>query len=58
MPLFAAIPIADGRVASQVLSIDPSGVIDDFASFEEYFDSVIVYTRRNLADFESGACRV
>ena len=58
MPLFAAMPIADGRAASQVLSIDASGVIDDFASFEEYFDSVTVYTRRNLADFESGAYRV
>ncbi len=25
MPLFAAMPVVDGRVASQVLSLDPSG---------------------------------
>lgn len=57
LPLFAAMPVVDGRVASRVLSLDPSGIIDDFASFEEYFDSVIAYTRRNLDDFESGAYR-
>lgn len=58
MPLFAAMPIADGRVESRVLSLDPSGIIDDFASFEEYIDSTIAYTRNNLADFESGAYRL
>lgn len=58
MPLFAAMPVVDGRVASQVLSMDPSGIIDAFDSFEEYFDSTIAYTRRNLADFESGAYRL
>lgn len=58
MPLFAAMPIVDGRVAAQVLSLDPSGIIDDFDSFEAYFDSTITYSRRNLADFESGAYRL
>lgn len=58
MPLFAAMPVVDGRVASQVLSMDPSGIIDDFDSFEAYFDSTIAYTQRNLADFESGAYRL
>lgn len=57
MPMFAAMPVVDGRVASQVLSLDPSGIFDEFASFEEYFTSQIAYTRRNLADFESGAYR-
>ncbi|MFS0732164.1 SMI1/KNR4 family protein [Microbacterium sp. 1P10UB] len=58
MPLFAAMPVVDGRVASQVLSLDPSGIIDDFDSFSAYFDSTIAYTERNLADFESGAYRL
>ena len=58
MPLFAAMPVVDGQVAGQVLSLDPSGVIDDFPSFEEYFESTIAYTRRNLDDFESGAYRL
>lgn len=58
MPLFAAMPVIEGRVISQVLSLDPSGIIDDFDSFEAYFDSTIAYSRRNLEDFESGAYRV
>lgn len=58
MPLFAAMPVVEGKVSSQVLSLDPSGIIDDFDSFEAYFDSTIAYTRRNLEDFESGAYRV
>lgn len=55
MPLYAAMPVVEGRVSNQVLSLDPSGIIDEYSSFEEYFDSTIAYTRRNLADFESGA---
>ena len=39
-------------------TLDPSGIIDDYASFEEYFDSTIAYTRQNLAVFESGAYRL
>lgn len=58
MPQFAAMRVVDGRVASQVLTLGPSGILDEFASFEEYFDSRIEYTRRNLADFESGAYRL
>lgn len=58
MPLFAAMPVVDGRVVSQVLSLDPSGIINGFVSFEDYFDSTIAYTRLNLADFESGAYRL
>lgn len=58
MPLFAAMPVMDGRVMSRVLSLDPSGIIDDFESFEAYFDSTIAYSLRNLADFESGAYRL
>lgn len=58
MPMFAAMPVVEGRVASQVLSLGPSGILDDFTSFEEYVDSRIAYTRRNLADFESGAYRL
>lgn len=58
MPLFAAMPVVEGRVSSRVLSLDPSGIIDDFPSFEVYFDSTIAYTRRILADFESGAYRL
>jgi len=58
MPLYAAMPVVEGRVASQVLSLDPSGILDAFDSFEAYFDSTIAYTRRNLADFESGAYRI
>lgn len=58
LPLYAAMPVTDGQVASRVLSLDPSGIIDDFDSFEDYVDGVIEYTRRNLADFESGAYRL
>jgi hypothetical protein len=58
MPLFAAMPVVGGQVASRVLSLDPSGIIDDFESFEAYVDSTIAYTRLNLADFESGAYRL
>lgn len=54
MPLFAVMPIVDGRVATQVLSLDPSGIIDEFDSFEAYIDATITYTRRNLDDFRSG----
>lgn len=57
MPFCAAMPVVDGQVSNRVLSLDPSGIIDDYDSFEEYFDSTIAYTRRNLADFESGAYR-
>jgi len=57
MPLFAAMPVVDGRVAGQVVTLDPSGILDEFDSFEEYVDSTIAYTRLNLADFESGAYR-
>ena len=57
MPLFAAMPVVDGQVTGRVLSLDPSGIIDDHASFEEYVDATIAYSRRNLADFESGAYR-
>lgn len=57
MPFYAAMPVIEGRVASQVLLLDPSGILDSFDSFEAYFDSVIVDTERNLADFQSGTYR-
>jgi hypothetical protein len=56
-PLFAAMPVMAGRVASQVLLLDPSGILETFETFETYFDSVIEDTERNLKDFESGAYR-
>ncbi|MFP7761261.1 hypothetical protein [Marisediminicola sp. LYQ85] len=58
MPMFAAMRVIDGRVASEVLSLDPSGILDEYASFEEYFDSRIALTLLNLEDFESGAYRL
>ena len=57
MPFYAAMPVVDGRVASQVLLLDPSGIIGSFETFDEYFESMIVDTERNLKDFESGAYR-
>ena len=58
MPQFDAMPVVDGRVVGQVLTLGPSGILGDYASFEEYFDSRTELTRRNLADFESGAYRL
>ncbi|MEY2849446.1 MAG: hypothetical protein RI885_2113 [Actinomycetota bacterium] len=58
MPQYAAMPVVDGRVTRQVLTLGPSGILNAFSSFEDYFDSRIDYTRRNLADFESGAYRL
>lgn len=45
-------------VASQILRLDPSGIIDEFDSFEACFDSTIAYTQRGLADFESSPYRL
>ena len=54
MPFHAAMPVVDGRVAGQVLSLDPSGIIEAFDSFEEYVDAIIAYTQRKLTRFETG----
>jgi hypothetical protein len=54
MPFYAAMPVVDGQVAGQVLSLDPSGIIEAFDSFEEYFDAIIAYTHRKLTKFEAG----
>lgn len=58
MPLFAAMPVREGRVLPRVFSLDPSGVIDDFASFELFVAATIAYTERNLADVLAGRYRV
>lgn len=38
----------------QVLSLDPSGIIEAFDSFEEYVDAIIAYTQRKLTKLETG----
>ncbi|KJQ53328.1 hypothetical protein [Microbacterium sp. SA39] len=58
MPFHAAMPVMDARVASQVLSLDATGIIETFDSFEAYFDGMIAYTRRTLVDFEMGKYRL
>jgi hypothetical protein len=58
MPFYAAMPVREGRVGSQVLLLDPSGILEIFETFGAYVDSVVEDSERNLKDFESGAYRI
>lgn len=37
-----------------MLLLDQSGVLEEFDSFEAYFDAVIAYARRTLTQNENG----
>jgi len=55
MPFFAAMPVVGEQVTPQVLLLDPTGILETFENFGQYFDSVISDTQSNLADFRAGA---